>query len=221
VLIGVFVTALYTFRMFFLVFHGQERIHPHAKTHLIESPRVITVPLVLLAITSVVAGFVIGPVLFGQFFDGAIRVAPAHDVLAELGEHYHGAVSYVLHGLTVAPFWLAVAGLATAWWFYIQRPELPDLVRQRLAWLYSILQRKYGFDDFNEKVVAGAGRNLGQFLWQVGDARVIDGALVNGTARMVGWLSGRVRYAQSGYLYHYAFVMIIGLLLLISGFAFV
>jgi NADH-quinone oxidoreductase subunit L len=220
VLSGVFVTALYTFRMFFLVFHGEERIDPHAKAHLHESPRVITVPLVLLAIPSVVAGFFIGPLVFGSFFEDSIVVAPGHDVLAEVGEHYHGPFSYMLHGLLAPPVWLAVAGLLTAWWFYLRRPDWPELVRSRVAWLHAVLQRKYGFDEFNERVFAGGGRSLGQFLWRVGDARLIDGTLVDGTARMVGWLSGQARQAQTGYLYHYAFIMIIGLLLLLSGFVF-
>jgi NADH-quinone oxidoreductase subunit L len=216
ILTGVFVTALYTFRMFFLVFHGRERIDPHARAHLHESPRVITLPLVLLAIPSVISGFFIGPIVFGEYFGEAIDVTPTHDVLAEVGDHYHGPVSYVLHGLVAAPSWLAVAGLATAWWFYLWRPELPELGKQRLAWLYGVLQRKYGFDEFNDRVFAGGGRNLGQLLWRVGDVRVIDGTLVNGAARAVGWISARARHTQSGYLYHYAFVMIIGLLLLMS-----
>ncbi len=216
ILIGVFVTALYTFRMFFLVFHGDARSDPQARAHLHESPRVITVPLVLLAIPSVTTGFLIGPMAFGTFFNEAIKVTPAHDVLAEAGEQYHGPMGYILHGLSAAPVWLALAGMATAWWFYIRRPDLPAQVRHRTAWLHDLLQRKYGFDEFNDRVFAGGGRNLGQFLWRFGDGRVIDGVIVNGTARTVGWLSGRVRHTQTGFLYHYAFVMIIGLLLLMS-----
>ncbi|MGI8739897.1 MAG: NADH-quinone oxidoreductase subunit L [Gammaproteobacteria bacterium] len=221
VLTGVFVTALYTFRMFFLVFHGPERIDPHLKAHLHESPRVITWPLMALALPSVIAGFVIGPLLFGGFFDDAIQVAPAHDVLGELAHHYHGVLSYILHGLTAPPVWLALAGLATAWWLYIQRPDLPAVIERRFFWASAILQRKYGFDEFNEHVLVGGGRGLAHVLWRAGDVSIIDGAMVNGTARMVGWLSGRARLAQTGYLYHYAFVMIIGLLLLLSAFAFV
>ncbi|MGH8501751.1 MAG: NADH-quinone oxidoreductase subunit L [Gammaproteobacteria bacterium] len=220
VLTGVFVTALYTFRMFFLVFHGAERIDPHARAHLHESPRVITWPLIALAVPSVIAGFTIGPLLFGDYFSGAITVAPAHDVLGELAEHYHGATSYILHGLTAAPFWLALTGLATAWWLYIRRPDLPAVIERRFSWASSVLQRKYGFDEFNERFIAGGGRGLAQWLWRVGDAGIIDGALVNGTARMVGWLSGRARHVQTGYLYHYAFMMIIGLLLLLTAFVF-
>jgi NADH-quinone oxidoreductase subunit L len=220
ILISVFVTALYTFRMFFLVFHGEGRMDSHTKAHLHESPSVITVPLILLAIPSVISGYAIHPLLFGGFFHGAIMVAPDHPVLHELAAHYAGAVGNTMEGLEGAPFWLAMAGLGVAWWFYLMRPELPGLVRQRWAWLYSVLQRKYGFDVFNDRVFADGGRKLGAFLWRVGDVQVIDGTLVNGSARMVGWLSGRARHTQSGYLYHYAFVMILGLLLLISGYVF-
>ncbi|MBA2408842.1 MAG: NADH-quinone oxidoreductase subunit L [Gammaproteobacteria bacterium] len=221
VLVAVFVTAVYTFRMFFLVFHGPERIDPHAKAHLHESPKVITVPLVLLAIPSVIAGYVIGPVLFGGFFGDAIVVMPAHDTLAELAQHHEGVVGNMLRGLAGAPFWLAIAGLATAWWLYIQRPDLPAVIERRFSWASGILRRKYGFDEFNEHVIAGGGRGLAQVLWRGGDVGIIDGVMVNGTARMVGWFSGRARLVQTGYLYHYAFVMIIGLLLLLSGFVFV
>jgi NADH-quinone oxidoreductase subunit L len=220
ILISVFVTALYTFRMFFLVFHGEGRTDSHTIAHLHESPSVITVPLILLAIPSVISGYAIHPLLFGGFFHGAIMVAPDHPVLHELAAHYAGAVGNTMEGLEGAPFWLAMAGLGVAWWFYLMRPELPGLVRQRWAWLYSVLQRKYGFDVFNDRVFADGGRKLGAFLWRVGDVQVIDGTLVNGSARMVGWLSGRARHTQSGYLYHYAFVMILGLLLLISGYVF-
>jgi NADH-quinone oxidoreductase subunit L len=220
ILISVFVTALYTFRMFFLVFHGEGRMDSHTKAHLHESPSVITVPLILLAIPSVISGYAIHPLLFGGFFHGAIMVAPDHPVLHELAAHFAGAVGNTMEGLQGAPFWLAMAGLGVAWWFYLMRPELPGLVRQRWAWLYSVLQRKYGFDVFNDRVFADGGRKLGAFLWRVGDVQVIDGTLVNGSARMVGWLSGRARHTQSGYLYHYAFVMILGLLLLISGYVF-
>jgi NADH-quinone oxidoreductase subunit L len=220
ILISVFVTALYTFRMFFLVFHGEGRTDSHTIAHLHESPSVITVPLILLAIPSVISGYAIHPLLFGGFFHDAIMVAPDHPVLHELAAHYAGAVGNTMEGLEGAPFWLAMAGLGVAWWFYLMRPELPGLVRQRWAWLYSVLQRKYGFDVFNDRVFADGGRKLGAFLWRVGDVQVIDGTLVNGSARMVGWLSGRARHTQSGYLYHYAFVMILGLLLLISGYVF-
>ncbi len=220
VLVSVFVTALYSFRLFFLVFYGEERMDEHTRAHLKESPWVVTVPLILLAIPSVISGYVVGPVLFGNFFKGAIVVAPSHNVLAEVGEHYHGIGGYLIHGVLAPPFWLAVAGLASAWYFYLHRPDLADKLKQNLALIHRVLESKYGFDNFNDAVFAGGGRALGRLLWRVGDVWVIDGFLVNGTARTVGWFSTKIRYLQTGYLYHYAFAMIIGLLLLISRFVF-
>lgn len=220
VLVSVFVTALYSFRLFFLVFYGEERMEEHTRAHLRESPWVVTVPLILLAIPSVIAGYVVGPILFGSFFGGAIVVTPSHNVLAEAGEHYHGIGGYVIHGVLAPPFWLAMAGLASAWYFYLHRPDLADKLKRNLSLIYRVLEYKYGFDNFNETVFAGGGRALGRLLWRVGDVWVIDGFLVNGTARTVGWLSAKIRYLQTGYLYHYAFAMIIGLLLLLSRFVF-
>ena len=218
VLLGVFVTALYSFRMYFLVFHGKERMDEHTRSHLHESPWVVTLPLVALAIPSVVIGFpYVGDVVFGDFFGSAIHVAPEHDVLGAID--FHGAGSMVLHGLTAAPFWLALAGVGTAWFFYMKRPDLPGAVQQRFAWLHAILERKYGFDEFNEWFFAGGGRGVGRGLWQVGDVRLIDGLVVNGSARVVGWLARVSRHLQSGYLYHYAFFMILGLLVLVTFYA--
>jgi len=217
VLGGVFVTALYTFRMFFLTFHGASRVDPHAAQHLHESPAVVTVPLVLLAIPSLVVGaLAVGPMLFGDYFGAAIAVAAEHDVLAELGRHYHSPGGLVAHGLLAPPTLLALLGVATAWYLYLRRPDLPARIAARLRPLHGLLLRKYGFDDFNEAVLAGGGRRLGQWLWQLGDVVFIDGALVNGSARLVGRCSALVRQLQSGYLYHYAFAMIIGLLGLIA-----
>jgi NADH-quinone oxidoreductase subunit L len=210
---GVFVTALYTFRLLFLVFHGKERIDEDARHHLHESPWVITVPLVLLAIPSVVIGWpTIRTVLFSNYFDGAIAVHENHNVLSDLGHEFTGPGSFLLHALIEWPFVLALAGVATAWYAYLARPTLPELIRQRVSALYTLLVRKYFFDDFNEKVLARGGRALGTLLWRGGDEAVIDGAFVNGSARLVGWLSAAARYRiQSGYLYSYAFAMIIGL----------
>ncbi len=217
VLIGVFVTALYTFRMFFLVFHGPERMDSHTRDHLHETSAVVTVPLVLLAIPSLLIGaFTIQPMLFGGYFGNAIFVADKHDVLTELGQHYHGVEAFMLHGLTQPPFIVAMLGVATAWLFVLKRPELGDSVRNRFSFVHRILVNKYGFDRFNEIFFAGGGRGLGRVLWRVGDTGLIDGLLVNGTARSVGWFSGVIRHFQSGYLYHYAFTMIIGLLALLS-----
>jgi NADH-quinone oxidoreductase subunit L len=215
--IGVFVTALYTFRMFFLVFHGKERLDEEARHHLHESPLVITVPLVLLAIPSLVIGWpTIGPMLFGDYFGGALFVAPAHDVLGELGREFHGPGSFLAHGLVGLPVALSLAGAGVAWYAYLRQPELPERIRRRLAIVYGLLANKYYFDDLNERIIAPAGRMVGSFFWQVGDVALIDGAAVNGSARLVGWFSSIVRQVQSGYLYHYAFAMVIGLSVLLA-----
>ncbi|HKJ76231.1 MAG TPA: NADH-quinone oxidoreductase subunit L [Gammaproteobacteria bacterium] len=218
VLLGVFVTALYSFRMYFLVFHGKERMDEHTREHLRETPWVVTGPLIALAIPSVLIGFpYVGEVVFGDFFGSAIYVAPEHDVLGAID--FHGAWSMLLHGLTAAPFWLALAGVAVAWFFYMRRPDLPAVVQARFTWLHAILVRKYGFDEFNEWFFAGGGRGIGRGLWQIGDVRLIDGLVVNGSARVVGWLAAVSRHLQSGYLYHYAFGMILGLLVLFGYYA--
>ena len=215
--LGVFITALYTFRMIFMTFHGKERMDEHTRSHLKESPAVVTIPLILLAIPSVFIGwFEIGPFLFGGFFGDAIFVAPNHDVLTLLGESYHGPLGFVQHGFATASVYLAFAGVAVAWYLYVKRPDLPDILRQRFAPLHRILINKFYFDDVNEKVLAPATRGMGWVFWRVGDTTLIDGALVNGSARAVGWFSGVLRHLQSGYLFHYAFAMVIGLALLIG-----
>ena len=217
VLSGVFITALYSFRMFFLVFHGKERMDHHTQEHLHESPAVITVPLVLLAIPSVIIGFLtVGPTLFGGYFGSAIQVHEAHDVLGEMGAHFTGAFGFMLHGLLAPAFWLAMAGVLTAWYIYMKRPELADMAQQRLGFIYNLLDRKYGFDDFNAFFFAGGARGTGKVLWQMGDVKLIDGALVNGSAKTVAWLSGVIRHIQTGFLYHYAFAMIVGLVALVA-----
>jgi len=218
VLLGVFVTALYSFRMFFLVFHGEERMDAETKSHLHETPAVVTVPLVLLAIPSAVVGwFTIGPVLFGDFFGASLFVLPAHDVLAELGHEFHGSAQFLLHSFTAGPaFYLAMAGLATAWFLYLKRPDLPDAIAGKLSGIYTVLVRKYYFDDLWINGFAAGGRRLGQFLWSKGDELVIDGVIVNGTANTVGRLAGTLRHLQTGYLYHYAFAMIIALTLFLG-----
>jgi NADH-quinone oxidoreductase subunit L len=212
VLAGVFVTALYTFRMFFMTFHGQPRMDHHTQEHLHESPWVVTVPLILLAIPSALIGwFTVQPVLFGGYFDGAIYVLPAHDVLARLGEEFHGSGAFVWAAFAGLPIWFAALGVGTAWWFFLKRPDLAEAAARRFRWLYAALVNKYGFDWFNEHVVMAAVRRVGGGLWRFGDQIVIDDGFVNGSARTVGWLGSVMRYAQSGYLYHYAFAMILGL----------
>jgi NADH-quinone oxidoreductase subunit L len=212
VLSGVFITALYTFRMFFMTFHGKERMDHHTQEHLHESPWVVTVPLVLLAIPSALIGwFTVQPLLFGDFFAGAIHVLPANDVLGHMAEEFHGSGAFVLSALTALPVWLAAAGVVTAYVFFLWRPALADSAERSFKWLYTILINKFGFDWFNQNVIVAGARALGGGLWRFGDQDLIDSGLVNGSARFVGWLSSVMRYAQSGYLYHYAFAMILGL----------
>jgi NADH-quinone oxidoreductase subunit L len=221
VLAGVFITALYSFRMYFMVFHGKERMDEHTRSHLHETPWVVTLPLILLAIPSVVIGAIfVMQMPFGNFFGQAIVVTAEHDVLARVGENVHSWYGMVLHGFVTLPFWLAAAGVFTAWFLYIKRPEIPALLQQRFSFLYTILDNKYWADELYAKVFAAGGRGLGTGLWKVGDVALIDGLMVNGSARVVGVISGIARRLQSGYLYHYAFAMIVGLLALFSLFIF-
>ncbi|MGB5210189.1 MAG: NADH-quinone oxidoreductase subunit L [Gammaproteobacteria bacterium] len=212
VLLGVFVTALYTFRMMFLVFFGEERMDAHTRDHLRESPWVVTVPLILLAIPSVVIGWLTEErILFGNYFGGSILVLPSHDVLAEVGRHGTTPGYFLIHGLLAPPFLLAVAGVLAAWYLYLRQPQIPAKFAQRFSRLYQMLLNKFYFDDFNERLLVPASRALGRRLWRTGDEVLIDGGMVNGSARLVGWMSGVVSRVQTGYLYHYAFAMIIGL----------
>ena len=216
-LLGVFVTALYSFRMYFLVFHGEGPRDEHAKAHLHESPAVVTVPLILLAIPSVFIGYLtVGPVVFGDYFDGVLSVAAVHDTLGHI--HFDSAFSFMLHGIMAPPFWLAMAGLFTAWFVYTRRPEIARNLAIKFDWLYFILDRKYGFDEFNQALFAGGSKLLGKFLWLFGDRAVIDGLAVNGSAHAVGRLAAAVRQVQTGMLYHYAMAIIIGLLALLGWF---
>ena len=286
VIVSVFVTALYSFRMFFLVFHGEERFgleraHGHAahvvdradahrahaavdashhdvhgdpearmntheasathdeiadddaahgddhdahhglgygeKPH--ETGLVITLPLILLAIPSLLIGFfTIGPMLHGHWFDGVIFVGENHPVMEKLTEEFHGSLAMALHGFVSLPFWLALAGVVVAWYLYLVNPKLTDVIETKTSWLYELLDNKYYLDRFNEIVFAGGARWLGGGLWKRGDQSIIDGFVVNGSARLVGWFAAVVRTVQSGYIYHYAFAMIIGVLALMSYF---
>ncbi len=222
VLLGVFVTSLYSFRLLFVVFHGEERMDAHTKEHLHETPAVVTGPLIALAIPSVVVGwFAIKPLLFGGFFDGAIFVREPHNVLAELGGEFHGSGGFVLQAFTHSiAFYLALAGAVVAWFCYLQRREIPGQILGHVQALYQLLVNKFYFDWFNENVLARGARGIGQALWHIGDQVVIDGGLVNGSARAVGAISRAARGLQSGYLYHYAFAMVIGLAALIGWFVF-
>ena len=215
-LIGVFVTALYSFRLVFMTFHGRERMDEHTREHLHESPWVVTLPLVALAVPSIAIGWMtVGPVVFGDFFGGAIEQAP-DGPLAVLGAEFHGPAAFILHALGGPAVYLAIGGVITAWYLYLQRPDLPDRIAARFSRTYRLLVNKYYFDWFNENVVAAGVRNFGGSLWRRGDETVIDGWLVNGSARAVATLASVVRRVQSGYLYHYAFAMIIGLSLLLG-----
>ena len=212
VLLGVFVTALYSFRMFFLVFHGEERMDKEMKSHLHESPWVVTGPLILLAIPSAIIGwFTVQPILFGDFFDGAIFETERHDVLARMAGEWHGSFDLVTHAVFTPIFWLAAAGVFVAWYLYLKRPDILREISGRMSGLHTLLERKYYFDDLYIRGFAAGGRRVGQFLWTKGDEFIIDGVLVNGTANTVGRLAGVLRHLQTGYLYHYAFAMFIGL----------
>jgi NADH-quinone oxidoreductase subunit L len=212
VLLGVFVTALYSFRMFFLVFHGEERMDKETRSHLHETPAVVTGPLIMLAIPSAIIGwFTIQPILFGDFFGDSIQVLPSHDVLAELGAAFHGSAQFIVHALQGPAVYLAAAGLITAWFLYLKRPDIPQKIQNKVSGLYELLDRKYYFDDLYIRGFAAGGRSIGRLLWQKGDELLIDGVMVNGTAHSVVRLAGVLRQLQTGYLYHYAFAMIIAL----------
>ena len=241
VLTGVFVTAFYSFRMLILAFHGNERFghedaaheahadhdaggheashttgeepdpHGHEGGPPRESPWVVTVPLILLAIPSIYAGWAyVEPSLFGNWFGNSIVVREPHDVMGELKSEWHGAIPFILHGFTSAPFWLALAGIAAAIYLYAINPALPAAIAARFRAIYTLLDNKYYFDRFNDWFFAGGARAVGRFTSNVGDRTIIDGLMVNGSARLVGFFSGVFRRIQSGYVYHYAFVMIVG-----------
>ena len=249
VLAGVFVTAFYSFRMYFLVFHGEERfgkedshhegnhvdeeetadhhhgLAPGQKPH--ESPWVVTVPLVLLAIPSVVVGaMAIQPMLFGEFFKHGVVFtdvifnAEHHEAMKVLAEDFHGWVGMALHGFTSAPFILLVSGVVLSWFFYLKRPDIPAAIAKRFSGLHTLLDNKYYMDKINEIVFANGAVKFGRGLWKGGDQGVIDGVVVNGSARLVGWFASVVRLLQSGYIYDYAFAMIVGTVLLLTYFVF-
>jgi NADH-quinone oxidoreductase subunit L len=221
VLLGVFVTALYSFRLLFVVFHGKERMDHHTKEHLHETPWVVTGPLIALAIPSVIIGWLtIGPALFGGYFDGAIFNLEGQNPVEHVGEEFHGPWSFVVHAFGGPAVYLAFAGFAVAWFLYLKRPEIPARLLTQFSLLHNVLMNKYYFDWFNENVIMPAARGLGFGLWKVGDQTLIDGAAVNGSAKAVGMLSAVMRRVQSGYLYHYAFAMIVGLAALVGWLVF-
>ncbi|MEZ5448524.1 MAG: NADH-quinone oxidoreductase subunit L [Thiolinea sp.] len=231
VLLGVFVTALYTFRMFFLVFHGDERMDDETLAHLHESPKVVTIPLIMLAIPSLFAGLLIGEVVMGDFFSQVLLPAKSdslrdvttimvdhhqHQAISSLQENYHGVFSFLLHGLLSPALWLAAAGVGLAWYLYLKNDELVDRLYDYLRPLHRLLDQKYYLDRFNQQVFANGAVYLGNSLWTLGERLLIDGLFVNGIARTVRWLAGWIRRVQTGYLYHYAFSMVIGLGLMVA-----
>ncbi|GLU35314.1 NADH-quinone oxidoreductase subunit L [Trinickia caryophylli] len=250
VVASVFVTALYSFRMYFLVFHGEERFrhpkdfgnghgaesaahgaehgHGHDEHHHAhephETPWVVWVPLVLLAIPSVIIGAIaIGPMLYGDFFqhgvafEKVIFIGENHPALEEMTKEFHGWVAMGLHSVSALPLWLALAGVVTAWFLYLKRPDLPAVIRRAFGPIYTLLENKYYMDKINEVVFARGAVAIGRGLWKEGDVVVIDG-VVNGSARFIGWFASVIRFLQSGYIYHYAFAMIIGMLGLLTLF---
>jgi len=232
VMAGVFITAFYSFRMYFLVFHGKERfghahdhhghgddhhgLAPGQKPH--ESPLVVTLPLILLAIPSVIIGYIaIEPMLFGGFFDQSIFIdAKSHPAMEELEGAFHGAFNMVIHSLTSPVLWLAISGVATAAVFYLIKPEIPAKIAEIFAPVKKVLDNKYYLDDLNQAVFGRGAQIIGRGFWKIGDQTAIDGFIVNGSAKVVDWFSKLVRHFQSGYLYHYAFAMIIGVVGLIA-----
>lgn len=216
---GVLFTALYSFRLFFLTFHGEGRMSLENWQKLRESPWVVTVPLLALAVPSLVlGGFLVQPMLFGDYFGAAIQVLPEHDVVAQLGDRYGNARMFMVHAFVHPTVLLCMAaGVAVAWWCYMTSPATPAKIAAGLPVSYWILVHKYGFDAFNQRVFAGGAVRTGKLLWQFGDVRLIDGGMIHGMAGLVRRGAEWLRRLQSGYLYHYAFVMIIGLLLLLAS----
>jgi NADH-quinone oxidoreductase subunit L len=233
-LAAVFVGGLYSFRLIFFTFHGEERFrkahddhgHGHDAHHddhghhgpvePHESPKVVTLPLILLSIPAIVSGWLIGTILYGNWFGDSIVISAAHTGMATLAAQFHGVFGMMLHGVVTLPFWLALAGAATAWYLYILRPDLPAVIKQKLAFPAMILEEKYGFDRFNDWFFAGGARLLGRGLWKGGDQVLIDGVMVNGSAAAVGWTSRLVRLFQTGRIYQYAFGMIFGVFALLT-----
>ncbi len=225
VLLGVFVTAFYSFRLLFMTFHGDNRSDQHTRKHLHESPKVVTLPLIALALPSLLAGFIFfEPVVIGNYFGDAVFIAGQHDVAREIARGYHGETGFGLvlavirHGLLTWPFWLAVCGVVGAWYCYCKNTALPAKIARAAGPVYRILDNKYGFDDFYQTVFARGSVALGRLMSRQVDAGLIDGVVVNGTANTIKRLANSLRHIQTGYTYHYAFAMIIGLFGLISVF---
>ena len=216
VLTTVFVTALYTFRLIFMTFHGNTRMDKHTKEHLHESPWVVTLPLIVLAIPTIAAGWFIDPIVFGDYFNNVIHVSPQHDAVEKLAAEFSGIVNMMLHAFSTAPFWLSIAGIFTAWLLYNSRTEWPGKIKARFSYLYNLLNHKYYIDELYSWIFASGTRALGTALWKYGDIKVIDGFFVNGTARVIALSATVVRRYQTGYIYHYAFTMIVGIFVILT-----
>lgn len=214
VVLGAMVTALYTFRSLFMTFHGQPRMDKHSFAHVQESPWVVWLPLVLLAIPSVIIGYILYmPMLYAKpsLLSQSLFVLPEHNVLAELGREVSSPLQAALHAPASPVFWLVLAGIFIAWICYIAVPTLPAALAKRFSWIYRLLVDKYGFDAFNNHVIVQGTKGLGRFFYHAGDQVIIDGTLVNGSSRLLRWFAQKGRAMQSGYLYHYTAFMTLGL----------
>ncbi len=216
VLLGVFVTAFYSFRMFFLVFHGEERMDEETKSHLHEPSKVVVYPLIALAIPAILSGYLVNPMVLGDFFEGVIHVDEVHPAMETLKHHYHGAWDLLTHAIFTPAFWLAMSGLFSAWFIYMKKPSIARFAYDKFRFIHTILDKKYFADEFNMTVFAGGALALGKGLWAVGDRFLIDGLMVNGTAKVTGWFASISRRIQTGYLYHYAFSIILGVLAIMT-----
>ncbi len=219
VLAGAFITPLYIFRALFLTFHGDMRLDAETKKHVHESRWVVLIPLIALAVPSIFAGgMLVGPMLFmkPRLLGDSIFVLPAHDVLSQLAVHFHGAKNMALEAGQSLPLWLAFMGIVVAWIFNLYKPSLAEKLKKQFALLYSIMVQKYGFDDFNQLVFVHGTRRLGTFFYKISDLILIDGIFVNGSGRLIQWFARVSRHLQSGYIYHYALVMIGGLLIFLG-----
>ena len=211
---GAFITPLYIFRALFLTFHGESHLDAHAKEHVKESPWVVLIPLLALAVPSMIAGSIlIGPMLYNtpHLLGESIFVLPEHNVLAVLSTHFHGAQLMALNASNTLTCWLALLGIVVAWLFNIAYPQWSYALQKRFSWIYAVLVHKFGFDDFNQIVIVHGTRRLGSFFYNVTDLKIIDGIFVNGSGKLIRWFSNFVRRMQTGYLYHYALAMILGL----------
>ncbi len=216
VLLGVFVTAFYSFRMFFLVFHGEERMDAETKSHLHEPSKVVVYPLIALAIPAILSGYLVNPMVLGNFFDGVIHVDKAHPAIETLKSNYNGAWDLLTHAIFTPAFWLAMSGLFSAWFIYMKKPSIAQFAYDKFRFIHTILDKKYFADEFNMAVFAGGALALGKGLWAAGDRFLIDGLMVNGSAKVTGWFSSIARHIQTGYLYHYAFSIILGVLAIMT-----